>query len=60
MGSWGREAESGNMVQTPEFSGKMGLCTKQLRGRRSEMKEKESATGTGESGNTATSNTLQC
>lgn len=43
-----------------QFSRKMGLCMKHLSGRRSEMKEKESATATGESGDTATSNTLQC
>lgn len=30
------------------------------RGRRSEMKEKEATTGTGESRDTATSNTLEC
>lgn len=46
-------------LQTWEFSGKMGLCTKHVRGRRSGMKEKEFAMGTGESGDAATSNTLQ-
>lgn len=47
-GSWGKKAKFGNMVQTQEFSGKMRLCTKHLRDRKHEMKEKEPITGTGE------------
>lgn len=56
--SWERKAKSGNLEQIRELSGKTGFCMKCLRGRWSEIKEKESAVHIGESRDTATSSTL--